>query len=46
MFCGLKIQNGHHCRSRFNIGPYGKMIKKTFTEKITRMIIGCIWLLD
>jgi|JYMV01.1.fsa_nt_gi hypothetical protein len=33
MFCWLKIQDGHHCRSRFNIGPYGNMIKKTFTEK-------------
>jgi len=30
MFCGLKIQDGHHCSSRFNIGPYGKMNKKNF----------------
>ena len=25
--CPLEIQDGHHCRTYINIGPYGKMFK-------------------
>jgi hypothetical protein len=27
LLCLLEIQDGRHCRTKINIGPYGKMLK-------------------
>ena len=28
--CRSEIQDGHHCRTKFNFGPYGKNVSKRF----------------